>query len=53
MTGTTNAGSFSGTVNRILTNRVEVTGTGRLGVYADQSMTFAGELVMTNATLEL
>ena len=53
MTGTTNAGSFSGTVNRILTNRVEVTGTGRLGVYSDQSMTFAGELVMTNATLEL
>ncbi len=53
MTGTSNAGEFAGTVNRVLTNRVEVTGTGRLGVYADQSMTFVGDLMMANATLEL
>ena len=53
LSGKTNAANFSGTVNNILTNRVEVTGTGRLGVYSDQSMTFAGDLMMTNATLEL
>ena len=53
LSGTRNAGDYSGTVNRVLTNRVVVTGTGRLGVYSDQSLTVACDLVMTNATLEL
>lgn len=53
MSARNNAPDFTGTVNSVLTNTVVVTRTGRLGCYSDCSMTFAGGLVMTNATLEL
>lgn len=44
---------YSGTYNTTFTNRIVVSGSGRLGAYADKSVTIAGEVVMTNATLML
>ncbi len=44
---------YSGAYNAMFTNRVVVSGSGRLGAYADKSVTVAGEVVMTNATLML
>lgn len=44
---------YSGTYNATFTNRVVVSGSGRLGAYADKSVTVAGEVVMTNATFML